>query len=92
VVVIAAASDQSQIVSGVAIGPITENYYGWVQIKGYGNVVGSNLTATQPVTPGGATAGYALDSAAATDFQIGCVKAASSGTGKPQLVMLNIPE
>ena len=92
VVVIAATTDQSQIVSGVTIGAITENYFGWVEIKGYGNVVGTNLTATQPITPGGATAGYALDSAAATDVQIGYVKAGSSGTGKSQLVMLNISE
>ena len=92
VVVIAAISDQSQPVSGVAIGAITQNYYGWVQIKGFGNVVGTNLTETQPITPGGATAGYALDGAAATDVVVGTVIAGSSGTGKPQLVMLNIPE
>jgi hypothetical protein len=91
-VIIAAASDQSQPVSGVAIGPITENYYGWVQIKGFGNVIGTNLTETQPVTPGGATAGYALDGAAATDVVVGICIAGSSGTGKAQLVWLDLSE
>jgi len=92
VVVVAAVSDQSQPVCGVGIGTISIGYYGWVQIKGFGSVVGSNLTETQPITPGGATAGYALDGAAATDVVVGTCIAGSSGTGKPQLVMLNIPE
>lgn len=92
VVIVAAVTDQSQPVCGVGWGTITENYYGWVQVKGFGNIIGTNLTETQPITPGGATAGYALDGAAATDCVVGWCIAGSSGTGKAQLAMLTIPE
>jgi hypothetical protein len=93
VVIITAVDDASQPVSGVGIGTITENYFGWVQIKGMGNVLATTaLTETQPVTAGGATTtGQAADGSAATDVVIGTTIAAGSNNAF-QAVMLNIAE
>lgn len=92
-VVITAIDTTTQKACGVGIGTITQNYYGWVQIKGYGNVIATTgLTETKEATPGGATTtGQCADSSATTDYMIGwCV--AAGGNNKQQLIYLNIPE
>jgi len=91
VCIISAVTDASQPCSGVGVGTITQNYHGWVQVRGFGNVLGTAaLTETQPITPGGAaTAGQAADGSAATDNVIGiCI--AAGGANEYNLVDLKI--
>lgn len=93
VVVAATASDLDQPISGVAQGTITTNYYGWIQIKGYGSLLATSaLTEGDACSPGGATtAGQAADRAGADDVTIGtCV--AASGANECQLAWLSINE
>ena len=92
-VIISAVDDASQIVRGVAIGTITEDYYGWVQVSGPSNVLATSaLTETQPFTAGGATtAGQAADGSAATDVVAGFTVAAG-GTNDYQAVVLQITD
>lgn len=92
VVVLSTASDASQVVSGVGIGTITQNYFGWLQIQGFASVIGTlALTESQPCTPAGGTTGEAADASAATDTVIG-VTLAAGGAGACQLVDLKINE
>jgi len=60
VALIAAANNLVQPVSGVGIGTLTENYYGWLQIRGYAGVIGDTLTEGYAICPGGNAAGQAL--------------------------------
>lgn len=93
VVKLSPIDDLDQPVSGVAQGVITENYFGWIQIKGFGSLLSTSaLTEGDSCSPGGATtAGQAADRAAADDGLIGyCVAAA--GSNECQLVDLNIAE
>ncbi len=87
------ASDLDIPVSGISIGAITQNYYGWAQISGFANVLATTaLTEGSMVSSGGATtAGQAADYAAANDDYIGTAVAAG-GNNNFQLVQLSIPE
>jgi len=92
VVVITAVTAPSQNTSGVGIGTITENYHGWVQFRGEGNVICTTaVTEGYPITPGGATTtGQAMVATSlATDEVIGYVRAAG-GNAKMALVDLLI--
>jgi hypothetical protein len=78
VALIAAANVLVQPVSGVGIGALTENYYGWLQIRGYAGVLGDTLTEGYAICPGGNAAGQAII-ATTNNFEnvIGYVVAAS---------------
>ena len=92
VVRITAVTTPSQNTAGVGIGTITENYYGWVQFRGEGNVICSSaVTEGYPITPGGASVtGQAMVATAiGTDEVIGYVRAAA-GTNEMALVDLVI--
>jgi hypothetical protein len=93
VVVKCTASDLDITCSGIAWGPITQDYFGWIQISGYATVISTSaLTEGQMTSTGGATtAGCAADYAAANDDYIGTCVAAGTATGF-QLVNLAIPE
>lgn len=60
VAAIAGAGDLDQPVSGVGIGTITQNYYGWTQIRGYAAVLGDTLTEGESICPGGNANGQAI--------------------------------
>lgn len=78
-------------VSGVGIGTITENYFGWIQTKGYAAVLSTSALSEGDVCTGGGatTAGQAADRAGADDQLIGtCI--AAGGTNDFQLVALCI--
>lgn len=93
VVIITTTTTATQKACGVGIGTITQDYFGWVQIRGYANVLATTgLTETKEATPGGATTpGQAADSGGTTDYMIGwCV--AAGGNNKQQLIYLNIAE
>ena len=52
----------NQILLGVAQITTTANYYGWVQIRGYGGVlVGDVITANEQITPGDDTEGTGIN-------------------------------
>jgi len=90
VVRLTAVTTPSQNTSGVGIGTITENYYGWVQFKGEGNVICSSaVTEGYPITPGGASVtGQAMvGTSAATDEVIGYVRAAA---GSNEMAMVDL--
>jgi len=91
IVVKSTASDLDTPMSGVSIGTITQNYYGWIQIEGYANVLSTSaLTEGAMISPGGATtAGQAADYAAANDCYLG-VAVAAGGTNDFQLVDLHV--
>ena len=91
IVVKCTAADLDIAVSGVAWGAITQNYYGWVQVRGYANVLSTAaLTEGLMTSSGGATlAGQAADYAAANDNYIGTAVAAG-GVNNFQLVDLMI--
>jgi len=92
VVRLTAVTTPSQNTAGVGIGTITENYFGWVQKEGQGNVICSSaVTEGYPITPGGASVtGQAMvGTSAATDEIIGFVRAAA-GTNEMAMVDLCI--
>jgi len=91
VVVVSTAADLDVPVSGVAWGTITQNYYGWAQVRGYANVLSTSaLTEGQMASSGGGTtAGQAADYGAANDNYIGTAVAAG-GANNFQLVNLLI--
>ena len=45
---------------GAGIGTITENYYGWVQIRGMGAMLSDAITEGETVSPGGNAAGQGI--------------------------------
>ncbi len=94
VVVISAIDTADQVCSGFGIGTITQNYFGWIQIKGYGNVLPTSaLTEGQNFTLGGATTtGSVKVGAAVTDGSVvGTVIAAGTSTAA-HLAILNVAE
>ncbi len=58
---ISAVTDTHQVVIGVGIGTLTQNYYGWVQITGPAAVISHAITENEVACPGGAAGGEALD-------------------------------
>lgn len=94
VVVISAIDTADQVCAGFGIGTITEDYFGWVQLKGYGNVIPTSaLTEGQNFTLGGATTtGQVKVGALVTDGSwVGTVVAAGTSAAF-HLAILNVPE
>ena len=85
------ASDSGVSILGIGIGTLTENYYGWVQVRGIGSVISTAaLTEGASFSSGGATtAGQAADRAGADDNYLG-VTIAAGGTNDYQLVDIKI--
>lgn len=78
---------------GVTIMPVANTAsvtnYGWVQTKGHGFVSATTATKGQPVAQDTAgTAGFAMSTAAATDYQIGVAKESAASSTAP--VELNL--
>jgi len=92
VVKISAVDSQSQAVAGVGIGTLTQNYYGWIQTWGYGNVLAtSGLTEGQTTMPGGATStGQAADGGTSVDEVVLGTTIAAGDANEAQLVDLRI--
>ena len=87
--ILSTTSDLDIPITGVGIGTITENYYGWFQISGIAAVYSDAITEGSAVSSGGDAAGKAVARAGADDNYIGvCV--AASGTGEYSLVDLCI--
>jgi len=81
IVVANTASDLDLPVSGVAQNAITQNYYGWIQTRGFASVLATAaITEGLEISPGGATtAGQAVARGGADDVTIGiCVAAAGA--------------
>ena len=94
IVVISAVDSADQVCSGFGIGTITEDYFGWIQLKGLGNVLPTSaLTEGQNFTLGGAsTTGSVKVGALVTDGSVvGTVLAAGAST-KAHLAILNVAE
>jgi len=90
VVILTVASAADAHLSGVIFNGLTEDYYGWVQIRGYANVIATSaLTEGDTCSGGGATtAGQAADRGGADDQILGTTVAAG-GANDFQLVDLN---
>jgi hypothetical protein len=90
VAAIATASNLSQPCSGVGIGTLTQNYYGWLQTRGYAGVLGDTLTEGYSINPGGNANGQAaINTTNSFERTIGyCV--ATSGDNEMALCMLSI--
>lgn len=87
VVQISPTTTPDGVACGAGIGTITQNYYGWVQIKGYGCLIGDAITEGESVTKGGNAAGEALAAADVDDTVVGvCI--ATSGTSEHFLAEL----
>ena len=75
---------------GAGVGTITENYYGYVQIRGMGAMLSDAITEGETVSPGGNAAGQGI----ACDTDADCnrigVCVAASGTNEYSLVDFNI--
>lgn len=83
------SGDLSMPTVGVCIGTITENYYGWVQVRGIAAVQSDAITEFVTVSPGGNAGGDAVAYNAVGDNTIGvCVTA--SGTDENCMVDLSI--
>ena len=85
------ADDLTAILTGVGIGTITENYYGWVQTRGYAAVISTAaLVDGEVCSSGGATTdGQAVVRAGATENILG-ITVAAGGTDDFQTVDLLI--
>ena len=83
------ADDLTAVLCGVGIGTITENYYGWIQTRGYAAVISTAaLVDGEVCSSGGATtAGQAVVRAGATENILG-VTVRAGGTDDFQLVDL----
>lgn len=89
--VLTAVTDVGQPVIGVGIGTITENYWGWVQIRGIGAVVGDSTAENESMCPGGNAVGQAIAADSDADNNIIGVCIGTAGTNEAQTVLLNIP-
>ena len=83
------ADDLTAVLCGVGIGTITQNYYGWVQTRGYAAVISTAaLVDGEVCSSGGATtAGQAVVRAGATENILG-ITIRAGGTNDYQLVDL----
>ena len=76
---------------GIGIGALTQDYYGWVQVRGIGNVISTSaLSEGAAFSSGGTTtAGQAADRVGADDNYLGiCI--AAGGTDDYQMVDIRI--
>lgn len=87
---IATANDLDQPVSGVGIGTLTQNYYGWLQIRGYAAVIGDTLTEGESICPGGNANGQAIVADSDADNTIIGYVVAASGDNECNFCCLTI--
>lgn len=87
---IATANDLDQPVSGVGIGTLTQNYYGWLQIRGYAAVLGDTLTEGESICPGGNANGQAIVADSDADNTIIGYVVAASGDNECNFCCLTI--
>jgi len=89
--ILTAVTDQGQPVIGVGIGTITQNYWGWVQTRGIGAVVGDSTAENEAVVPGGNAVGQCIAADDDADNNIIGVCIGTAGANECQTVLLNIP-
>ena len=87
--ILTTANDVDVATVGVCIGTLTQNYYGWVQVRGIAAFQSDAITEGLTVSPGGNADGSGLATASQDDLVIGvCI--AASGTNENCMVDLRI--
>ena len=88
--ILSTAGDLDIACVGVAVGTITEDYYGWVQTAGPAAVLSHAITEGESICPGGAAAGEAIAADNDADNNVIGVCIAASGTDEFSFADLRI--